>query len=117
MANKKSDSIDESAFQALEAALSIDFDNEAPATKPVRPAARASESPVSEPVQNPASAKKPQERRAVRSSELAPEPAPKAPALAPANDTSRRTPAADGLVGRSLAIKGLQAALGRKVPS
>ena len=94
MANKKSDSIDESAFQALEAALSIDFDNEAPATKPVRPAARASESPVSEPVQNPASAKKPQERRTARSSELAPEPAPKAPAFAPANDTSRRTPAA-----------------------
>ena len=36
MANKKSDSIDENAFQALEAALSIDFDGEEAAANTIR---------------------------------------------------------------------------------
>ncbi len=94
MANKKSDSIDENAFQALEAALSIDFDgDEAAAPVKARSQARAPEAPLSD--SNPRSAtKKTIERRSARAGELNPEPAPKAPAFAPANDGSRRTPSA-----------------------
>ena len=95
MANKKSDSIDENAFQALEAALSIDFDGEeAAAPVKARSQARGPEAPVSDSIPRSAS-KKSIERRSARAGELNPEPAPKAPAFAPANDGSRRTPSAN----------------------
>ncbi len=92
MANKKTDSIDENAFQALEAALSIDFDGEeAAAPGKARSRSHAPEAPVSESIPRSAS-KKTIERRSARAGELNPEPAPKAPTFAPANDGSRRTP-------------------------
>ncbi len=97
MANKKSDSIDENAFQALEAALSIDFDgDEAPALPSPGRKTRGPEAPLSDNSQRPVS-KKPIDRRSARAAELGPEPAPpqpRSPSLAPANDGSRRAPSA-----------------------
>ena len=87
--NKPTESIDDKAFQALEEALKIDFDDLAPDT-PVKdtPAKNsASEARVSEPASR---SNKTQEKPASGETPrtLAPEPAPKAPAFTPANALS-----------------------------
>ena len=93
--NKSIESIDEKAFQALEEALKIDFDDLAPET----PAKQdASEARVSEPASR--IPNKTQEKTAAQPAggetprNLSPEPGPKAPVFTPANDGSRKTPAA-----------------------
>ena len=86
MANKKTDSIDENAFHALEAALSIDFEGEDDAAPgPARSKAHAPEAPLSDSTSRSAS-QKTIERRSARAGELNPEPAPKATAFSPGND-------------------------------
>ena len=93
--NKSTESIDEKAFQALEEALKIDFDDLVPETPSTKD---ASEARLSEPAGR--AANKTQEMPANQplSGETArtlnPEPAPKTPSFTPANDGSRKTPAA-----------------------
>ena len=93
--NKSTESIDEKAFQALEEALKIDFDDLVQETPPRK---ENSEARVSEPASR--SATKVQEKPAHQAASgetarnLAPEPAPRTPTFTPANDASRKTPAA-----------------------
>src|SRR5690606_5833892 len=93
--NKSTESLDEKAFQALEEALKIDFDDLAPETPPKK---ETSEARVSEPAGRNANrmqdmpANQPAAGETPRS--LSPEPVPKAPIFTPANDGSRKTPAA-----------------------
>jgi hypothetical protein len=118
MATKKSnESIDEKAFQALEAALKIDFDDLKSALND-KSSLDDPEEKVSEPSQRAAASehkravKEQPEAQKARTSEtprnLAPEPAPKQPALSPANDDTRRSPAA---MLRSLEVRSSRAAI------
>ncbi|MBO9630765.1 MAG: kinesin, partial [Shinella sp.] len=93
--NKSNETIDEKAFQALEEALKIDFDDLTPETPSKKD---TSEARVSEPASRVSA--KTQEKPATRPATsdtpraLTPEPAPKTPAFTPANDGSRKSPAA-----------------------
>ncbi len=119
MATKKSnESIDEKAFQALEAALKIDFDElkSSPNDKTSLddPEENVSDSThqAAQPDHN-RNAKPQQEApRAARANDaargLAPEPAPKSPPLSPANDDGRRSPAA---MLRALDVRSNRAAI------
>ena len=94
--NKPTESIDDKAFQALEEALKIDFDDLAPETPSKKD---ASEAHVSEPASRVPNkvqekpANRPASGETARS--LGPEPAPKTPAFTPANDGSRKTLASE----------------------
>lgn len=113
MATKKSsESIDEKAFQALEAALKIDFDDLKSALDD-KTSLDEPEETVSEPSKQAAASDQaqapkaqPEAPKTVRS--LAPEPAPKQPPLSPANDDTRRSPAA---MLRSLEVRTSRAAI------
>ncbi|HXV31382.1 MAG TPA: kinesin, partial [Sinorhizobium sp.] len=119
MATKKSnESIDEKAFQALEAALKIDFDDLKSALND-KTSLDDPEEMVSEPskkmaASDPARTARAQQeaprpaREAEPARSLAPEPAPKQPPLSPANDDTRRSPAA---MLRSLEGRGSRAAI------
>ncbi|MBN9055936.1 MAG: kinesin, partial [Rhizobiales bacterium] len=89
--NKSTESIDDKAFQALEEALKIDFDDLAPETPSRKD---ASEARASEPASRGANKTGGQPAAGEAPRSLNPEPAPKAPVFTPANDGSRRTPAA-----------------------
>jgi hypothetical protein len=92
--NKPTESIDDKAFQALEEALKIDFDDLATET----PSKDASEARASEPAglapnkTQEKTANRPVSGEAARSASA--DQAPKTPAFTPANDGSRKTPAA-----------------------
>ena len=102
--NKSNESIDDKAFQALEDALKIDFDELKSAlndkTSLDDPEGKVSEAVSQAPAPSQAKTTKSKDEaaRSARTTEtprsLAPEPAPKAPSFAPANDDGRRTPAA-----------------------
>ncbi|RVI45308.1 hypothetical protein, partial [Sinorhizobium meliloti] len=120
MATKKTnESIDEKAFQALEAALKIDFDD----LKSALNDETSLEEPVPENVSETArQAAGSGEARAARAQQEAPKPArgaeaprsfasemaPKQPPLAPANDDTRKSPAA---MLRSLEVRSSRAAI------
>ncbi|OKP64792.1 kinesin, partial [Ensifer adhaerens] len=119
MATKKSnESIDEKAFQALEAALKIDFDELASSPND-KTSLDDPEENVSQPTnqaatpdQNKKARPQPEQSRGARAAEaaktLAPEPAPKSPSLSAANDDGRRSPAA---MLRALDVRSNRAAI------
>ena len=117
--NKSNESIDDKAFQALEDALKIDFDELKSAlndkASPDHPedtvsgAAKQASAPSAAKSQK---AQQEQTAKAARAAEtqraLSPEPAPKAPSFAPANDDGRKTPAA---ILRSLDVRSSRSAM------
>ncbi|WP_312420237.1 hypothetical protein, partial [Shinella sp.] len=89
--NKTIESIDDKAFQALEEALKIDFDD---LTAETPSKTDSSEARVSEPASRIQGKTQAQQASAETPRNLNPEPGPKTPVFAPANDGSRKTPAA-----------------------